>query len=74
MATPEDIVGGILDCYHQFQHCIISAVIIRDEQARLKAALKCLTELDDCKEKAVPTTTEDVERLERRLRELRRRK
>lgn len=67
--TLGEIVGELVGCGDNLRSCMVDAVLIRDEQARLKKALGCMTSYEKCKADAVKDValTAAMEKLKRRL-------
>lgn len=61
----EDLAG----CGDQLRSCMVDAVLIKDEQARLRAALQCVNNYQDCKDLAVKDVAleQQTKKIQKRL-------
>ena len=67
-----DICTDLDACGNKLRSCMVDAVLIKDEQARLKAATKCIENYEVCKGKAVRDVALNTlsEKLRKRLRQI----
>jgi len=75
MAGAADLARALRTCGDTLRTCMVKAVLIKNEQARLEAATKCMNNYEQCKINTVldPITgKKDVARLRKRLRRLER--
>lgn len=63
--TPMDVMSEILSCYRIERSCLIDAIMTDDKNARIKKALQCMGDRDDCvgKIKMPKASARDASRL-----------
>jgi hypothetical protein len=63
------ICTDLAGCGDDLRSCMVDAVLIKDEQARLKAALVCVNKYQDCKELAVKDVAleRETKKIQKRL-------